>query len=256
MTRAARCKNVRLLQDDGPAAAGRGAQRVGAWRPPVRHAARDDVRIDAAIPVAVEGAVVEDHGIIDARDDVGAGGIVEQQAQAVRVAPQVVRDKLIGAGSLREHARTARPGHAVTTEHAARDQPEGAPAGPLVDGIRTSSAGGGALGLVTRSVFSSNRVTGAGSAGVFAQRACANQFVSNDLRGNADGLGLLLNDSTGANVVTGVNNAVVLDNGAFDCDGDGGVDSNIITGGVAHRGPPRPDTLSSSTRSRGSIVLQ
>ena len=128
--------------------------------------------------------------------------------------------------------------------------------GPLVDGIRTSSAGGGALGLVTRSVFSSNRVTGAGSAGVFVQRACANQFVSNDLRGNADGLGLLLNDSTGANVVTGVNNAVVLDNGAFDCDGDGGVDSNIITGGVAHRGPPPPDTLSSSTRSRGSIVLQ
>jgi len=128
--------------------------------------------------------------------------------------------------------------------------------GPLVDGIRTSSAGGGALGLVTRSVFSSNRVTGAGRAGVFAQRACANRFVSNDLRGNADGLGLLLNDSTGANVVTGVNDAVVLDNGAFDCDGDGGVDSNIITGGVAHRGPPRPDTLSSSTRSRGSIVLQ
>ena len=80
--------------------------------------------------------------------------------------------------------------------------------------------------------------------------------ADHDLRGNADGLGLLLNDSTGANVVTGVNNAVVLDNGAFDCDGDGGVDSNIITGGVAHRGPPPPDTLSSSTRSRGSIVLQ
>jgi len=114
--------------------------------------------------------------------------------------------------------------------------------GSVVDGIRTSSAGGGAPGLVVRTVFSSNRVTGAGRAGVFAQRACANQFASNDLRGNAADLGLLLDDSTGANVVAGVQNAVVIDNGAFDCDGDGRIDPNIITGGVSHHQPAPPDT--------------
>ncbi len=127
---------------------------------------------------------------------------------------------------------------------------------PVVDGIRTSSAGGGAPGLVVRSVFSSNSVTGAGRAGVFAQRACANQFASNDLRGNAADLGLVLNDSTGANVVAGVLNATVINNGAFDCDGDGRIDPNIITGGVAHRGPPPPDSTGSSTWTKHGIVLQ
>ncbi len=122
--------------------------------------------------------------------------------------------------------------------------------GPVVDGIRTSSAGGGALGQVVRNLFSSNRVTGAGRAGVFAQRACANQFASNDLRGNAADLGLVLNDSTGANVVAGVENAVVVDNGAFDCDGDGRTDPNIITGGVTHHEPAPPDTSSAAPARR------
>ncbi len=127
---------------------------------------------------------------------------------------------------------------------------------PVVDGIRTSSAGGGAVGQVVRNVFGSNRVTGAGRAGVFAQRACANQFASNDLRGNAADLGLLLDDSTGANIVAGVANAVVIDNGAFDCDGDGSVDPNIITGGVAHHGPPPPDSMSDVVRKIHGVLVQ
>jgi hypothetical protein len=40
----------------------------------------------------------------------------------------------------------------------------------------------------------------------------------------------VLNDSTGANVIAGVNNAVVIDDGGFDCDNDGGIDPNIVTG--------------------------
>src|SRR2546425_2829882 len=56
--------------------------------------------------------------------------------------------------------------------------------GPVVDGIRTSSFGG-ALRGVAQNVFTSNQVSGAGRAGIFADRACSNRLASNDLRGNA-----------------------------------------------------------------------
>lgn len=103
--------------------------------------------------------------------------------------------------------------------------------GASVYGIRTSFAIS-PEGFVTGNVFTGNVVTGAGVAGVFAQRACANVFVANDFRGNSGGIGLILNDSTGANVVAGVQNGTVIDNGAFDCDGDGGTDPNQVTGGA------------------------
>ena len=120
--------------------------------------------------------------------------------------------------------------------------------GAVVDGIRTASFGGVLRGAA-QNLFASNQVSGAGRAGIFADRACSNQFASNDLRGNAGDLGLFLTDTTGANVVAGVNNAVVIDNGAFDCDGDGRLDPNIITGGVTHHQPTPPDT-SSATQPR------
>jgi len=54
------------------------AGRIRRRRLVMRHAARDDVRVGAAVAIAVERLIVDDHGVIDARDDVGAGGIVEQ----------------------------------------------------------------------------------------------------------------------------------------------------------------------------------
>ena len=48
----------------------------------------------------------------------------------------------------------------------------------------------------------------------------------------------------------GVENAVVVDNGAFDCDGDGRTDPNIITGGVTHHEPAPPDTSSAAPARR------
>ncbi|HTD71370.1 MAG TPA: right-handed parallel beta-helix repeat-containing protein, partial [Gemmatimonadales bacterium] len=123
--------------------------------------------------------------------------------------------------------------------------------GALLDGIRTSAGGfTSPAGVVAHNVFTGNQVSGAGRAGVFAQKACANKFLANDLRGNVGDLGVLLNDSTGANVVAGANNAMVVDNGAFDCDGDGRTDPNIITGGVTpHRAaPPDPGGASDARR--------
>ena len=91
---------------------------------------------------------------------------------------------------------------------------------------------------LSNSLFRSNRITGAGSAGIFAQLACNNSFVGNDLQGNAENVGLFLYPTTGANTYKG-NANLVVDSGAFDCDGNGTNDPNIIVGpGIAqHRAP-------------------
>src|SRR2546430_9014962 len=94
----------------------------------MRNAARDDVRVGAAVVVAVEGPVVHHHAVLDAGHDVGAGGVGEQQSQAARIPTQVVRRELIGAGSLREYARSACLRHAVTAELVARDLSVSSPA--------------------------------------------------------------------------------------------------------------------------------
>ncbi len=86
--------------------------------------------------------------------------------------------------------------------------------------------------LMLNNTLRSNVVTGAGSGGVFAQLACGNAFVGNSLQGNADNIGLVFDATTGANTLVG-NGTIVIDNGAFDCNGDGVNDPNIITGAGA-----------------------
>ena len=81
-------------------------------------------------------------------------------------------------------------------------------------------------------VFRNNRITASGIAGVFAFLACGNTFVGNNLQGNANNLGVLFAVNSGANTLVG-NQNVVVDAGAFDCDGDGSVDPNVITGHAA-----------------------
>ena len=91
-------------------------------------------------------------------------------------------------------------------------------------------------GRATNTVFSNNRVSGAGIAGVFPRLACGNAFVGNNLQGNPGNLGLLFDVTTGANTYAG-DRTVVVDNGAFDCDGDGVNDPNVISGpGMARHG--------------------
>ncbi len=78
-------------------------------------------------------------------------------------------------------------------------------------------------------VIRNNQFTGAGSAGIFARLLCSALFEGNNLNGNAGNTGLIFDVPTGANTVVG-NTNVVIDNGAFDCDGDGVNDPNIIGG--------------------------
>jgi len=73
--------------------------------------------------------------------------------------------------------------------------------------------------------FRSNRINTEGT-GIFVDVACDNLFVGNRIgRGAVNGV--LFGESTGANVYLG-NRRMVADNGAFDCDGDGEIDPNII----------------------------
>jgi len=118
--------------------------------------------------------------------------------------------------------------------------------GVLEAGIRTSDGNpANPLGEVADNLFVANLVIGSGKAGVFAQLACRNLFVANHLEDNAGDVGVLLDGTTGANVVAGVENAAVIDNGAFDCDGDGDTDPNVITGG-ARRQEAAPADMASS----------
>jgi RNA polymerase sigma factor (sigma-70 family) len=126
--------------------------------------------------------------------------------------------------------------------------------GALVNGIRFTIS----LPLaMADNGFRSNLVSGAGSAGIFAQLACRNTFVGNNLQGNAGNIGAFFDGTTGANTLLG-NNTVVIDNGGgFDCDGDGVGDRNMIAGpGLVGRGgrPGPPDTLSAVVTRRGIAV--
>ena len=191
---------------------------------------------NVVFPIRIDGARIERNTIVALTPSVGVrfGAIRPFDADNIVIADNVI------SGPWRNGISPTRLSHSQIQ----RNQISGA----VVDGIRTSSFGGVLRGAA-QNLFASNQVSGAGRAGIFADRACSNQFASNDLRGNAGDLGLFLTDTTGANVVAGVNNAVVIDNGAFDCDGDGRLDPNIITGGVTHHQPAPPDT-SSATQPR------
>ena len=105
--------------------------------------------------------------------------------------------------------------------------------GAALFGIQTSPQ---AAIVMNGTVFSNNRVTGAGIAGVFVQLACGTTFVGNNLQGNPANLGLVFDVTSGANTYAG-DRTLVVDNGAFDCNGDGVNDPNIIAGpGMAQHG--------------------
>jgi len=104
---------------------------------------------------------------------------------------------------------------------------------------------------MTGNLVLGNRISGAGSAGIFLTSACRNQLAGNLLAGNAADVGLVFDAATGANAFAGNQSLVVDNGGALDCDGDGIGDPNIITGpGLARRGghgPPPPDTTGTAS---------
>lgn len=85
-----------------------------------------------------------------------------------------------------------------------------------------------ALPVTLRGVsFTGNQVTNSGTEAVSIARACDNVFTGNNVQNNAVGAVFLA--STGANVWRG-NPGTVQDNGSFDCDRDGTIDPNQVSG--------------------------
>jgi parallel beta-helix repeat protein len=80
-----------------------------------------------------------------------------------------------------------------------------------------------------------NRITGAGAAGIFARQACGNVFLGNNLNGNANGLAAIFAPETGDNTLAGSSQEIV-DDGSFDCDGDGTVEPNRLSGSLRQGG--------------------
>ena len=75
--------------------------------------------------------------------------------------------------------------------------------------------------------FRGNQISNAGGVGIAARGACYNTFEGNNLQ--ATSAGAVFEANTGANVYRG-NHEVVTDLGAFDCDLDGDIDPNQISG--------------------------
>jgi len=110
--------------------------------------------------------------------------------------------------------------------------------------------------LMLNNIFRSNVVTGAASGGIFGRLACGNTFVGNNLQRNAGTIGLIFDATTGANTLVG-NGTIVIDNGAFDCNGDGVNDPNIITGaGAVTHGVTLGEAVSGAIRTTHGIILR
>ena len=130
--------------------------------------------------------------------------------------------------------------------------------GAVRNGIRLSDAGPLFIGgrPASDNLFSNNRIAASGEAGIFAHLACRNAFIGNNLQGNAGDIGAIFPDSSGANTLTG-NGTIVVDDGAFDCDGDGLNDPNIITGAAAVRhGLHLGEAVSGAVRTVRGITVE
>lgn len=128
--------------------------------------------------------------------------------------------------------------------------------GALFFGMRLASGGSFVPISMTDNLFRGNRVTGAGSAGMFARLSCRNTFLGNNLQGNAGNLGAVFDVTTGANTLVG-NGTIVVDNGSFDCNGDGVPDPNLITGaGAIRRGASFAPPTGGAVAPRHGIVVK
>ena len=100
---------------------------------------------------------------------------------------------------------------------------------PTIHGIQMASVVVFRPVSFTDNVVRDNRVANAGTAAILVRSACRNAFAGNTLSAGPDNLGAVFEATTGANTFAG-NVTVVVDNGNFDCDGDGAADPNIIMG--------------------------
>src|SRR2546430_16394 len=194
----------------------------------------------------VDGARIERNTLVATAPSIGLrqGGIRPADAAGVVIADNTV------IGPWRNGLSAARVAHSSVQGNQFR--------GAVRTGIGRSAAGAVFLAGIPASdnVFSNTGITGSGEAGIFARLACRNEFIGNNLQGNAGDVGAIFPDSSGANTLAG-NGTIVVDDGAFDCDGDGLNDPNVITGAGAGRHALHVgETVSGAVRTVRGITVQ
>ena len=194
----------------------------------------------------VDGARIERNTLVATAPSIGLrqGGIRPADAADVVIADNTV------VGPWRNSLSGARLAHSNVQGNQFR--------GAVRNGIRLSDAGPLFIAGIPASdnVFSNNRIIASGEAGIFAHLACRNAFIGNNLQGNPGDIGAIFPDSSGANALAG-NGTIVVDDGAFDCDGDGLNDPNVITGaGAVRHGLHQGATVSSPGRTVRGITVQ
>jgi nitrous oxidase accessory protein NosD len=117
--------------------------------------------------------------------------------------------------------------------------------GVLRDGIDFSLIVANRVSISGVSV-KANQIRNSGRAGISARAACYNTFTGNNVADNP--VGARFEPTTGANVYRG-NHEVVQDGGSFDCDLDGDIDPNQISG---VQPGPLPDTIPGPSHSAGA----
>jgi hypothetical protein len=103
--------------------------------------------------------------------------------------------------------------------------------GPFRFGVVVNVSGSDNVAFSAYDTFTANRVTDAGVAGFSLSNACYNVFHGNPSLGTTP-LAFVLTATTGANTVDGTAGPSA-DAGAYDCDGDGQIDPNHVSGQVS-----------------------
>ncbi len=101
--------------------------------------------------------------------------------------------------------------------------------GASLNGILLGLPGSFRLVRLRGNVFRNNRARAVGSTALRVAQACGNVFVGNDLQSTSSGLTVFFDTTSGGNTFIG-NSTAAIDLGSQDCNDDGIVDPNILTG--------------------------
>ncbi len=107
-----------------------------------------------------------------------------------------------------------------------------------------------------RGVLVRGNISSAEGPGLYVDGACGNVFVANRLSTSGTGPVASLTQNTGANALLGEHRGVVVDNGEVDCDGDGSIDPNMVSGTKRRDTTPPGEVIGSVMRIFRGIVIE
>lgn len=110
--------------------------------------------------------------------------------------------------------------------------------------------------VTVRGALFRDNTANAGGPALFVDGACGNVFIANRLSTIGTGPAATFAQNTGANSLFGEHRGGVVDNGNYDCDGDGSIDPNMVSG-MKRRGTTSPgEVIGSVMRNLRGIVIE